>query len=159
MFFIDKTGDELTEQDLTRLDKRAQRFASADGNCRKKLSVAELIQAAVSGLQSAVWEGCGQGCGLCQTAGRSEEGDLDWEQFAIEGTSQALEKPYLRLTSAPDPNAVRPLGILRQSLTHVMGKWQEKRDYRYTCEQFKSIRQDLTVSFWHCVTCQSVYML
>lgn len=88
---------------------------------------------------------------VAQTAGRREEGDLDWEQFAIEGTSQALEKPYLRLTSAPDPSVVRPLEILRQSLAHVLSKWQEKRDYRYTCEQFKSIRQDLTVRLLQCV--------
>lgn len=96
-------------------------------------------------------------CG-CQTVGLKEEGDLDWEQFAVEGTSQALEKPYLRLTSAPDPSVVRPLDVLRQSLAHVMGKWEEKRDYRYTCEQLKSIRQDLTVSVSHCVLgmCQSL---
>lgn len=50
MFFIDKTGDEMTEQDQTRLDKRAQRFATVDGNYKKKLSVAELVQAAVSGV-------------------------------------------------------------------------------------------------------------
>ena len=28
-----------------------------------------------------------------------DEGDINWQEFAIEGTSQALEKPYLRLTS------------------------------------------------------------
>lgn len=83
-----------------------------------------------------------------QTAGSArEENDLDWEEFAIEGTSQALEKPYLRLTSAPDPSAVRPEPVLRQSLTHVMSCWRQKKDYHYICEQLKSIRQDLTVSF------------
>lgn len=127
MFFIDKAGEQMTEQEQRRLDQRAQRFAPADGNrsFKKKLSVAELVQAA--------------------TAGSREEGDLDWEEFAIEGTSQALEKPYLRLTSAPDPSAVRPLCVLQQSLAHVMSQWQQKKDYRYTCEQFKSIRQDLTI--------------
>ena len=78
--------------------------------------------------------------------GSREEGDLDWQDFSIEGMSQALEKPYLRLTSAPDPSTVRPQPVLRQSLAHVLDKWEGTRDYRYTCEQFKSIRQDLTVS-------------
>lgn len=50
-FFIDKTGEEMTEQEKQRLDQRAQRFAAADGNrsFKKKLSVAELVQAVVSG--------------------------------------------------------------------------------------------------------------
>jgi hypothetical protein len=84
------------------------------------------------------------GC-LVQTAGSREEGDLNWEEFAIEGMLQSLEKPYLRLTSAPDPSAVRPLSVLRLSLAHVLGKWEARGDYRYSCEQFKSIRQDLTI--------------
>ena len=47
---------------------------------------------------------------------------------------------------------MRPLCVLHQSLAHVTSQWQQKRDYRYTCEQFKSIRQDLTVSLpvLHC---------
>jgi hypothetical protein len=125
MFFIDKTGDGVSEVEQQRLDQRALRFADRNKSFKKKLSVAELVQTA--------------------TARSREEGDLDWEEFAIEGTSQALEKPYLRLTAAPDPSAVRPLPVLQQSLAHVMGRWQQKRDYRYTCEQFKSIRQDLTI--------------
>ena len=50
MFFIDKAGEQMTEQEQRRLDQRAQRFAPADGNrsFKKKLSVAELVQAAVS---------------------------------------------------------------------------------------------------------------
>ena len=31
-----------------------------------------------------------------------DEGDINWQEFAIDGTSQALEKPYLRLTSVSD---------------------------------------------------------
>lgn len=40
----------MTEQERQRLNQRAQRFAGVDGNrsFKKKLSVAELVQAAVS---------------------------------------------------------------------------------------------------------------
>lgn len=50
LFFIDKMGEEMTEQEKQRLDQRAQRFSAADSNrsFKKKLSVAELVQAVVS---------------------------------------------------------------------------------------------------------------
>lgn len=33
--------------------------------------------------------------------------DYDWDALTIKGTCQKIEKPYLRLTSAPDPATVR----------------------------------------------------
>ena len=51
-----------------------------------------------------------------------------------------------RPLQAPDPSTVRPERVLKLSLEHVKGKWKAGKDYRYICEQFKSIRQDLTVS-------------
>ena len=50
LFFIDKAGEEMTEEEQQRLDQRAQRFAVSGGNrnFKKRLSVAELLQAAVS---------------------------------------------------------------------------------------------------------------
>ena len=53
--------------------------------------------------------------------------------------------PLCRLTSAPNPALIRPLSILRLSLDHVIDKYCDSNDYAYTCEQLKSIRQDLTV--------------
>ncbi|CEI89797.1 hypothetical protein RMCBS344292_04144 [Rhizopus microsporus] len=63
----------------------------------------------------------------------------------IVGTSTALEKPYLRLTSAPDPATVRPLDILQKTFKLLRKKWKKEANYSYICEQFKSMRQDLTV--------------
>lgn len=75
---------------------------------------------------------------------RTEEG-LDWNEHAIIGTCAELEKPYLRLTAAPDPSTVRPQVILEKSLKRLRRKWDEDRNYIYICDQFKSLRQDLTV--------------
>ncbi|KAJ1927964.1 hypothetical protein IWQ60_002470 [Tieghemiomyces parasiticus] len=73
------------------------------------------------------------------------EGVLDWDEHTIVGTSTQLEKPYLRLTSAPDPRTVRPLAVLTRTLDHLLTKWQKERNYPFIREQFKSVRQDLTV--------------
>jgi SAC3 family protein LENG8/THP3 len=59
----------------------------------------------------------------------------------LKGTSTKLERPYLRLTSAPKPNLVRPLHILKLALENVKQKYLENEDYSFACEQLKSIRQ------------------
>ncbi|EPY53927.1 nuclear export factor [Schizosaccharomyces cryophilus OY26] len=75
----------------------------------------------------------------------SEESKYFTDNGAIIGRSTALEKSYLRLTSSPDPNTVRPLPILKQTLELLKRKWKEEKNYAYICDQFKSLRQDLTV--------------
>ena len=61
------------------------------------------------------------------------------------GTCQKLEKNYFRLTAPPAPDTVRPLPILEQALDMVRKKWKKEHNYNYTCDQLKSLRQDLTV--------------
>ena len=63
----------------------------------------------------------------------------------IVGRSQELEKNYFRLTSAPNPDTVRPLPVLQQTLDLLKKKWKRDNNYGYICDQFKSLRQDLTV--------------
>lgn len=63
----------------------------------------------------------------------------------IVGTSEVLEKRYLRLTAPPVPSNVRPERILRQTLDVLKKKWRKEGNYSYICDQFKSMRQDLTV--------------
>lgn len=63
----------------------------------------------------------------------------------IVGRCQDLEKKYFRLTSPPNPDTVRPLHVLEKTLDHLKKKWRQEKNYLYICDQFKSLRQDLTV--------------
>ena len=74
------------------------------------------------------------------------DGDLDLAAMVIKGTSQTIEKEYLRLTSPPHPSTVRPEPVLHKALELVKSKWKKgDHDYIYACSQLKSIRQDCTV--------------
>ncbi|KAF4973761.1 hypothetical protein FZEAL_9240 [Fusarium zealandicum] len=63
----------------------------------------------------------------------------------IVGTCEVPEKKYLRLTAPPVPAKVRPEHVLRQTLDLLKKKWKKESNYSYICDQFKSMRQDLTV--------------
>lgn len=63
----------------------------------------------------------------------------------IVGTCQNLEKNYFRLTAPPPPEVVRPTLVLEKALDHILEKWKKDHNYTYACDQFKSLRQDLTV--------------
>ena len=61
------------------------------------------------------------------------------------GASTALEKEYLRLTTLPTVDNVRPPRVLADALAHVKARWREGVAYTWACPQLKSIRQDVTV--------------
>lgn len=64
----------------------------------------------------------------------------------IVGCCQSLEKSYLRLTSEPNPDLVRPLNVLKKTYAMLIKKHQKRQaSYQYLCDQFKSVRQDLRV--------------
>jgi hypothetical protein len=63
----------------------------------------------------------------------------------VVGTCQRLEKNYFRLTSAPKPEEIRPQEVLEKALVLMKSKWRKEGNYQYICDQFKSMRQDLTV--------------
>ncbi len=69
----------------------------------------------------------------------------DMDQGPVVGRCQDLEKKYFRLTSAPNPDTVRPLPVLDKTLDLLKKKWKKENNYSYICDQFKSLRQDLTV--------------
>ncbi|KAF2163897.1 hypothetical protein M409DRAFT_68159 [Zasmidium cellare ATCC 36951] len=76
---------------------------------------------------------------------RDDSPAVDANSGPIVGTCQTLEKNYFRLTAPPNPSTVRPLPVLEKALDYIMTKWKSEHDYTYTCDQLKSLRQDLTV--------------
>jgi SAC3/GANP family len=61
------------------------------------------------------------------------------------GENVNLEKPYLRLTTFPRKQDVRPLKVLQRSLVHIKNRYKQDEDFHWANEQLKSLRQDLTV--------------
>ncbi len=64
---------------------------------------------------------------------------------ALVGMSQNLEKPYLRLTTFPNAEDVRPLEVLVKSLARIKSRYIQDEDFDWANEQLKSVRQDITV--------------
>ena len=83
--------------------------------------------------------------GSSPSSSRGESPAASTHQGPVVGRCQDLEKKYFRLTSAPNPDTVRPLPVLQNTLDLLKKKWKKDNNYGYICDQFKSLRQDLTV--------------
>lgn len=78
----------------------------------------------------------------------------------VVGTCQVLEKEYLRLTSAPKPELVRPQPVLEKHFGNLQREYADpkhRHDYLWFCSQLKSIRQDCTVQHLKNEFCVQVY--
>jgi hypothetical protein len=73
------------------------------------------------------------------------------------GTSTALEKQYMRLTTFPKAEDVRPLHVLKKSLAHIKSQFIQDEDFEWANEQLKSVRQDITVQHLRCPFVLEVY--
>ncbi|GFR84307.1 leukocyte receptor cluster member 8 homolog [Elysia marginata] len=119
-FTFDNDDDPLKK---ARMDLRAARFGTGQTKMNKKVNIS---------INESMYS-------------NNQDEDMDLTEFTVVGTCQDIEKAYFRLTGAPDPKTIRPPAVLKRALVNVQAKWQENTDYRYACEQLKSIRQDLTV--------------
>lgn len=126
---------QFSAEELEKKEQRKNRFAQEQKEAMSKMKKKQI--------DPSIWQNSALNT---PTDGASGTDSLDqWGGTAIIGTCAELEKPYLRLTSAPDPSTVRPLPILAQSLLLLKSKWKKEGNYTYICDQFKSLRQDLTV--------------
>ena len=78
----------------------------------------------------------------------------------LSGVVQGLSSTYIRrsivppycgrlypiFSQEPDPKKIRPYSVLRETVDQLKNRWKQKENYSWICSQFKSVRQDLTVS-------------
>ena len=157
-----KNGDvEVTDaehRDITPPGKRKNtkgaledRLTGKTVNQSKKEKKAEALRARDLGANADVLEKRRQRFGLVVSPEPSpfvRSGSPSCESASsgpLVGTCQKLEKSYFRLTAPPLPETVRPLAVLEKALHHIRTKWKQEHNYSYTCDQLKSLRQDLTV--------------
>lgn len=110
------SSDASSKLDPTELEKRRQRFNLGKGDNNK----------------TPPW-------------GASKKEEDEMPTGPVVGTNMALEKSYFRLTAPPKAETVRPLHVLERTLAMLTKKWRAEKNYNYICNQFKSLRQDLTV--------------
>ncbi|XP_018439852.1 SAC3 family protein A [Raphanus sativus] len=131
-------------EETKRRDSRSKRFEKVQGHSRRN-DIPKPMNANIGNLHSRRGTALRLGEDFDENGCRSVE-DMDWNALTVKGTCQEIEKRYFRLTSAPDPSAVRPEDVLEKALLMVQ---DSQKNYLYKCDQLKSIRQDLTVQRIH----------
>lgn len=137
-------ANEYNHSDQAALNRRAQRF-------QREHDIERTKQHGGGFKQNYHYNQHYQHPGFSETPygkGDEPEGDpnvVDWDRYTIVGTSNELLKDYLRLTTEPKPETIRPLHILQKTLTELKKRWKDQVAYNWICSQFKSLRQDLTV--------------
>ncbi|GAA6013727.1 hypothetical protein JCM11491_005075 [Sporobolomyces phaffii] len=129
-----------------RREKRAKRFEAQNGNGAASSSSAQVYATQGRLVQGGVHSyGRYSAMSTPDSEAVYDPNVIDWDQHTVVGSSSKLEKPYLRLTTLPDPTTIRPLPILQKTLDLLKRKWKDEANYNYICDQFKSMRQDLIV--------------
>ena len=140
---VRSTGDDLSSSSTTkhaaRLEKRSRQQSPYSAS-NEKLSLREKEKRARRFGSPTQAITPSDRSGIIAMAIDEEGGDQP-----LVGRCMNLEKQYFRLTSAPDPANVRPLSVLEKTLELLKKKWRDEQNYSYICDQFKSLRQDLTV--------------
>ena len=68
----------------------------------------------------------------------TEDGNILEKNTKLVGKSTAIEKSYMRLTTAPKATDVRPLAVLRKSFSYVKTHYIQNEDFDFANEQLKS---------------------
>jgi len=67
------------------------------------------------------------------------------DERPVEGSCTDLEKPHSRIMTNAIASEVRSVDVLRKAYEVVREKWVQSKDWVYTSDMLRSIRQDLTV--------------
>ncbi|KAF7308675.1 PCI domain-containing protein [Mycena chlorophos] len=138
------TSSTFDPNDRAALDKRAQRFQREHDIEREKARGGG--QSALRANHSASHLFSAPTSRHASPFGQSDDpSGIDWDKYTIVGTSKEIFKDYLRLTSEPKPEQIRPIAVLEKTLLELKKRFREKAPYNWICSQFKSLRQDLTV--------------
>jgi len=135
-------ADRIEGKDAKGIDHSEKRQKKASLEFRKNAPPSKLFDLEK---RRARFERENVGPGSPFASSRDDSPPISAEDGPVVGTCQKLEKSYLRLTAPPKPETVRPLEVLKQTLDLLIRKWKDEHNYGYTCDQFKSLRQDLTV--------------
>lgn len=128
---LDPTGAGL-EKFQERNSARAERFGNGALAAKRAVAPKDRTKRKAASVSAA------------DNAGEAEK--INWALFDIKGTCTELEKSYFRLHAPPHPFTVRPPRVLEKALARLLRLIRMGQvKYIYAADQFKGMRQDLTV--------------